>query len=40
MQIPTVKHRLEVRDPYGRIKAKMEGTEGGKHPHGKTNSVN
>jgi hypothetical protein len=28
MQILTVKHWLEIRDPYGRVRGSIEGTEG------------
>ena len=27
MQIPSAKHGMEVRDPYGRVRARIEGTE-------------
>jgi hypothetical protein len=28
MQILIAKHRTEVRDPYGRVRGRIEGTEG------------
>ena len=35
MQIPTVKHGMEVRDSYRRVRSRMEGTEGDYNPIGR-----
>jgi hypothetical protein len=32
----TAKHRMEVRDPYGRVRGRIEGTEGDGNPTGRT----
>jgi hypothetical protein len=35
MQISTAKHLIEVRDPYGRVRGRIEGTEGDGNPIGR-----
>jgi hypothetical protein len=36
MQIPTAKHCTEVRDPYGRVRGRIEGAEGNGNRIGRT----
>jgi hypothetical protein len=40
MQILTANHWIEVEDPYGRVRRRIEGAEGDGNPIGKTNCVN
>jgi hypothetical protein len=40
MQIFTGKHRAGVKGPYGRVRGRIEGTEGDGNPIGKINNVN
>ena len=35
MQILTANHWTEVRDPYGRVRGRIEGTEGDGNPIGR-----
>jgi hypothetical protein len=35
MQIPTAKHWTDVGDPHGRVKGRIEGTEGDGNPIGR-----
>ena len=36
MQIPTANHWTEVRDPYGRVRGRIEEAEGDGNPIGRT----
>jgi hypothetical protein len=35
MQILTADHQTEVREPYGRVRGRIEGTEGDGNPIGR-----